>query len=142
MTKLRTCLVCGAKYKYCNSCGDYNPTETWRFLAHDNVCYDIYKIWHTYHSGELTQEEFKEKLKGFDLTTTILNSSTPTMIGSQIQAAFAEPKVEEESAEVEEVKEPEKSTEVVESLKKAEEFMDVQKKQDNPQNHYHSKKKK
>jgi len=45
MAKLRTCLVCGAKYKYCNSCGDYNPEETWRFLFDNEKCHDIYDIW-------------------------------------------------------------------------------------------------
>lgn len=117
MAKNRTCLVCGAKYKYCNTCGEYNPNETWRFLFDDEKCYDIYKIWQQYHSNELSAKGLKNSLKSFDLTA-VMREDNNTMISSDIKSAFLDA---EEDMELN--NEVDKQPHEPKSFKKAEDFL-------------------
>ena len=127
MAKIRTCLVCGTKYKYCNTCGDYNPEETWRFVFHEEKCRDIYDIWQQYHSKQISLGELKNALKGFDLAV-VLSDETNTMISSDIKNAFLDKKEDVEPVKEEvAVEQPKKNG----SIKKAEEFVNVDKKYNN-----------
>ena len=136
MAKLLKCLVCGTRYKYCNTCSGYNPNETWRFLFDKQECYDIYNEWQKYHSNVVDADGFKELLKDFDLTE-ILSDNTDTMISSAIKGVFLNKEdLKQENEKEENVQSTEESSDKVDSIKKAEDFMNSDRK-----NNFHKNKK-
>ena len=65
MAKERICFACGTHYVWCNTCHDFDPTETWKYLYHDEDCLEISKIWRAYRGKEISKEEAKEEFKKY-----------------------------------------------------------------------------
>lgn len=63
MAKTRTCMICGAKYEYCNHCNYDEPS--WKFLYHDENCKEIGKIWYAYRGNEISKADAKKAMSAF-----------------------------------------------------------------------------
>ena len=99
--KERICFCCGKKYKYCNTCGDYDPDKTWMFLVHDEKCLDVYNIWQQYRGKEITKEEAAKVLKALDVTEILKSNTMVVPILKEILDIKDEPKKAETKEQVE-----------------------------------------
>ena len=61
--KNRTCMMCGAQYKFCSHCNDFDPSESWKYLYHDQKCKDLGQIWYAYRGNEITKEQAKKRME-------------------------------------------------------------------------------
>ncbi len=67
MAKLRECIVCGTKYKYCRSCSQaYNPTETWRSIYCCENCRSIYHVIDKFRSKKIDAKEAQKQIELLD----------------------------------------------------------------------------
>lgn len=67
----RTCICCGEKYRYCNSCQEDALKPSWYGIFHNENCKNIYTITNEYKSNngnKLTKEEAKVLLDNCDLS--------------------------------------------------------------------------
>lgn len=71
VNNLRTCEICGTKYKYCNNCGEYQNYPRWMFLFHDENCRDIWSAINAYRAGTNTAYEAKKRLEKLDITNVV-----------------------------------------------------------------------
>lgn len=62
MAQERICMMCGKKTKYCPTCRDSKPAETWRMLFHDEKCLEISEIWYAYRGKEITKEDARRRM--------------------------------------------------------------------------------
>lgn len=101
----KTCICCGKKYRYCNSCAEDALKPTWYGIFHNENCKNIYTITNDYKSNDsnkLTREEAKKLLDGCDLSYK--NSLHHVIVGTL-----------NEIYEVEPIKEDMVSTEIIET---------------------------
>ncbi len=89
----RACIFCGKIYKYCGHCGAFPSNETWRYLAHDETCLKISRIWNAFRDKLISKEEAKKQLMECkpNIDDVLKNSSDTA---KKIQAIF---KVQEEN---------------------------------------------
>lgn len=59
MEKNRICFACGEHYEWCNTCHDFNPTDSWKYLYDTEDCLAMSKIWYAYKGDEITKAEAK-----------------------------------------------------------------------------------
>lgn len=102
MAHERRCLLCGTEYKYCSHCNDYDPTETWRYLFHDEKCLELSNVWYAYRGNEISKEEAKKRFEKYpENLDKILKYSS--IAAKEIRAIFdipeEEPKKDEETVE-------------------------------------------
>ena len=64
----RTCIVDGTKYEYCSHCGEFDSTETWRYLYCSQNCKAIYEICAAFATGKIDAIEARVKLNRCDLS--------------------------------------------------------------------------
>lgn len=102
--KERICFCCGKKYKYCNTCGDYDPDKTWMFLVHDEKCLDVYNVWQQYRGKEITKEEAAKVLKALDVTEILKSNTMVVPVLKEILDIKDEPKKVETKEQPEVVK--------------------------------------
>lgn len=67
----RICVVCGTHYKYCPSCGQDNPNDTWRFIYCSENCRSIFKAVEQYKSKKVTREQAASELDKLKLPAKI-----------------------------------------------------------------------
>lgn len=65
---MKTCIVCGKEYEYCNGCSSYNNMEAWHSIYHDENCRKIFNTAANYHAGLISKEEAIEEFRKCDLT--------------------------------------------------------------------------
>ena len=68
MSVKRTCFMCGTEYEWCNTCHDFDATETWKYLYHDRNCLEVSKIWYSYRGGEISKDEAKKRMDKYPET--------------------------------------------------------------------------
>ncbi len=68
MAKKITCTVCGKKYEYCHSCGNYDPYEAWRYAYCSENCRAFYNITNEYGHQNISKQEAYSLLKDLDFT--------------------------------------------------------------------------
>lgn len=95
MAHERKCIVCGAEYKYCSRCSQYNSEETWRYLYCSKNCRKIYKAFSSVKGGSMSKEEAKKEFKDSDLTNV-------ENFNEEIKALISEVTKEPEPEKVEE----------------------------------------
>lgn len=93
MAVKRTCFMCGAEYEWCNTCHDFDATETWKYLYHDKNCLDISKIWYAYRGGEISKDEAKKRMDKYPETIVAIleNTSVPA---NEIKNIYSVPEKE------------------------------------------------
>lgn len=65
----RICFVDGTHYRYCPSCREFDPNQTWRMLYCSQNCWDIEELWEKYfRDGLITREEAEEIAKTLDFS--------------------------------------------------------------------------
>lgn len=64
----RKCLICGASYHFCPSCGEDSGKSTWYAIFHNQNCHDIYDVCVGYRDKEFTANEAYDKLAKLDLS--------------------------------------------------------------------------
>ena len=79
MAEERTCIICGTHYKWCNTCHDYDPTETWKYLYHDASCMNVSIIWRAYRGNEISKAEAKRQMDRYPdvIAMALENTSIP-----------------------------------------------------------------
>ena len=111
MAVKRTCFMCGTEYEWCNTCHDFDATETWKYLYHDKECLDISKIWYAYRGNEISKEEARKRMDKYpNMIALILeNDSNPA---NEIKEIYNVPKQKlTEETDVENVTDEEQSVE-------------------------------
>ena len=100
--KARRCWMCGQHYFWCNTCHDFNPEETWKYLYHDENCLEVSKIWYAYRGNEITAEEAKKQMDQYPETIEMImeNDSVPAKEIQAIYKMFESKQVEEPKVEV------------------------------------------
>jgi len=73
----RTCIVCGATYKYCPACDGSKDGETWRFIYDNESCRKVFNIVSDYVNGKMTIAEAKKGL-------------TPLVDGKEFNSYFSD----------------------------------------------------
>jgi len=64
----KTCIVCGEKYTYCNSCEAFYNLPTWMAIFHNENCKDLFTITSDYLANTLDKDEAIERLNKCDLS--------------------------------------------------------------------------
>ena len=64
----KTCIVCGEKYTYCNSCEEFYKLPTWMTIFHNENCKELFTIASDYLANTLDKDEAIEKLNKCDLS--------------------------------------------------------------------------
>jgi hypothetical protein len=72
--KLRTCVVCGNKYKYCRSCSEYAHLEPWHYAYDKDECRKIFHICSEFGGNSYSADVAKQKLEEIGLPKTLTNS--------------------------------------------------------------------
>ena len=72
MSQERKCFACGLRYRWCNTCHDYDPKESWKYLYHDKDCLEISRIWYAYRGNEITKEEAKRRMDQYPETIEMI----------------------------------------------------------------------
>lgn len=67
----RICVVCGTHYKYCPSCGQDNPADTWRFIYCSENCRQIFKTVEQVKAGRMSNAQAVNELSKLKLPTKI-----------------------------------------------------------------------
>ena len=65
---MRTCVVCGVEYTYCNNCREHASKPSWMALYHDDNCRSIMNIATEFMAGNITKADAKSELDKCDLT--------------------------------------------------------------------------
>ena len=113
--KERTCICCGTKYSYCPTCAGYDPNQTWKFIAHDEKCFEVFNAWQSYRGNEISKEEAAKIFKALNVENII---KADTAVGKGIKEILATTeKKEEPKPEVKETKEPEKHAKAASEFK-------------------------
>lgn len=69
MKEDKICVVCGNKYKYCQSCPQkYNVTETWRNIFCSENCRELYHVYDQIKAGQITDKNAAKALKKLDIS--------------------------------------------------------------------------
>lgn len=61
----RTCLVCGKKYYFCNSCGSKDPSYKMIFCSDE--CRNLFHDCTEFNDGKISVDEFLNRLKKYNL---------------------------------------------------------------------------
>ena len=69
----RTCLICGKQYKYCGTCPEAKPSETWRALYCSQACRTAFDIFSKFANGHMSADVAYEKLSALDVDKMNLN---------------------------------------------------------------------
>ena len=64
----RTCIVCGKKYSYCNTCSEDRNKEPWHSIYCSDNCKNIFYTASDYYTEAFTQEELKARFDACDLS--------------------------------------------------------------------------
>ena len=122
MAHERRCLLCGTEYKYCSHCNDYDPTETWRYLFHDEKCLELSNVWYAYRGNEISKEEAKKRFEKYPENLDKILKYT-SIAAKEIRAIFdipeEEPKKDEEVAEKTEMTKKESDEKVSNAAKQS-----------------------
>lgn len=70
----RTCLTCGKKYEYCNSCPTSVNLPVWKSLFDTENCKDIFETVSDYAQCSITKTQAKNKLKKCNLSGEYKNN--------------------------------------------------------------------
>lgn len=99
MATKRKCFMCGATYEWCNTCHDFDPTETWKYLYHDKDCLAISKIWYAYRGDEISKDEAKKQMDKYhnNIAMILQNDSVPA---EEIKEIYGVNKKEEAPMEI------------------------------------------
>ena len=62
MATKRKCFMCGTTYEWCSTCHDFDTTDTWKYLYHDENCLAISRIWYAYRGSEISKEEARKQM--------------------------------------------------------------------------------
>jgi hypothetical protein len=69
MDKLnKTCIVCGEKYSYCNTCREYAKQPLWKSLFDKETCKDVFHIVSDYLQGTVDRDTTVDRLSHCDLS--------------------------------------------------------------------------
>ena len=98
MNMERTCMMCGKQYKFCGHCNDFDPSESWKYLYHDEKCMDISKVWYAYRGKEITKDEAKSLMKKItpNIDDVLKYTSIPAM---EIREIFGVVEIKPEAKE-------------------------------------------
>ena len=100
MAKERTCFACGQKYVWCNTCHDFDPTETYKNLYHSLECVAISQIWYAYRGKEISKEEARRELQKYpEVLEKVFQYDS--ILAKEIQAIFDLPEENVETKQVE-----------------------------------------
>lgn len=64
----KTCILCGKKYSYCNSCAEFDHLPRWMEIYCTANCKDIFNILSSYNMKHKTKEEARTLLEKCDLS--------------------------------------------------------------------------
>lgn len=62
ISEQRNCCICGQSYTFCSHCHDFDATESWKYLYHDEKCREIDAILRKYRGDMITKEEAKAQM--------------------------------------------------------------------------------
>lgn len=88
---MKTCIVCGKEYEYCNKCSSYSNVEAWHNIYHDENCRKIFNMATNYHAGIIGADEAKKELMECDLSN---KENFKPSIARLIDELLKEPEVE------------------------------------------------
>ena len=74
MSNNRTCKVCGAKYKYCPTCGSDAFKPAWMSMFCSRNCYDTFITLSNLTNKKITEEMAKKEIIKFD-TSKVTNDT-------------------------------------------------------------------
>lgn len=97
LDKLRTCVVCGNKYKYCRNCSAYSYLEPWHSTYDKDECRQIFDICSRFGGNSITADEAKKKLEEIGLPNTLTDGIRKAV--DRIYTQAADTKIEEISIE-------------------------------------------
>ena len=69
----RTCLICGKQYKYCGTCPEAKPSETWKALYCSQACRRAFDTLSKFVNGHITANVAYDSLSVLDIDKTNLN---------------------------------------------------------------------
>lgn len=106
MKKERKCFMCGSHYEWCNTCHDFDPTETWKYLYHDENCLEISRIWYAYRGNEISKAEARKQMDQFpeNIAMILEYDSVPA---KEIKEIYGVSKKEEPQIEIDVIEEDE-----------------------------------
>jgi len=97
----KTCIVCGKKYTYCNTCGEYRHLPIFMVTFCGQNCLDVYNVLSGYEGGEIDKNTAKNKLESLDTSRHMYYSGsfkkTFNKIMDIVEEGSKESAVEEES---------------------------------------------
>ena len=93
MAKERTCFMCGTQYEWCNTCHDFDATETWKYLYHDKKCLEVSRIWYSYRGGEISKDEAKKRMDKYPETIAAILEYT-SVPANEIKNIYSVPEKE------------------------------------------------
>lgn len=94
----RQCICCGQVYKFCTHCHDFDPTELWRYLYHDEICMKINEIRRAYLGKEISKEDARKQMEKLVPNINIVLESN-SAISETVKEIFDIKKENEEPAE-------------------------------------------
>lgn len=63
---VRSCILCGKKYEYCNTCSAFQDKPVWMFSYCSEDCKDITSLLTDYIYNKISKEEVKETIGSKD----------------------------------------------------------------------------
>ena len=63
---VRSCILCGKKYEYCNTCSAFQDKPVWMFSYCSEDCKDITSLLTDYIYNKISKEEVKEIISSKD----------------------------------------------------------------------------
>ena len=79
MSEIRSCLVCGSKYKYCGHCNKNNIVERWKNTYCSKECRELFNTCSNFEGGLITGKEAYKIITGLNIN---LNNVTKAVKGS------------------------------------------------------------
>lgn len=73
-----TCIVCGEKYHFCDSCKDIASFTPWRTICDTAQHYQIFMIIKDYQTQNITSQEALQKLKMLHITRKEIPTFKPS----------------------------------------------------------------
>ena len=119
MAKIRTCMICGKSYEFCNNCREYAQEPGWKILYHDEKCKMIGDLWYAYRGKEISKEDVRRAMsnvkpnidKALEYDGTIASKEIRAIFDIKEEVADEQPKVEVEDIKVaSEKQQPKKRT--------------------------------
>ena len=125
MAKERTCMICGAKYKFCNQCKENAHEPGWKILYHDENCKKIGDLWYAYRGNAISKEDARKAMSQYKPNIDKALEYDKTVAAKEIKAIFEDDNIISNKPDIvnEDISEPTPEIETVE-VQPVEEIID------------------